>query len=813
MATFPSVFDLNSLNGSNGFTFTGSGALGFSGFALSEAGDFNGDGFDDLVIGANNVEINDDLGVGETYVIFGSADGFDATLTPSDLDGSNGLRIQGLSAGDRSGSSVSSGDFNGDGLSDLIIGAPNADLGNRFDAGQSYVVFGTASGAADIPVSSLNGSNGFIVNGIGIPGILGNDRSGSAVSSLGDFNGDGIDDFAISSPDADPNGVRSAGQSYVVFGNSDGFGAVLNLSDLNGANGFAINGIGEDGLSGFSLSGAGDVNGDGLNDVVIGAPDVDLEGLQAAGQAYVLFGRGASFESSVDLTDLDGSNGFAINGVSAFDDTGFAVSSAGDINADGIDDLIVSAPEGDPGGAIGINSGEVYVVFGASDGFSAAIDLSSLDGSNGFVVNGGLGISGAGESVDAAGDVNGDGIDDLIVGAPDAGTGDAFVVYGSSAGFAAAVELNALNGSNGFAIDGPSGVDGFGTSVSSAGDLNGDGIDDLAVGTSFFSLGAERNSYVIFGQGDGVVVPDVPLVTIAASAAEAGEPDNDGSFTVARTGEPTEALTVTLAVSGTAEGGVDYEAIATTLTFPIGARFVEIPVSVIDDALVEGTETVTLALVEDDSYDLSEESSATVNITSEDVNTPSEPSEFNFVIGTAGENPLFGGDGRDFIVGTNEDNEIFAGASDDFIFGDADETAGGDDSIFADAGNDLVLAGLGNDLVFGGEGNDTLFGDGGDDLIFGGGGTDILAGGTPAGESSGRDVFAVGAGEGTDIVIDFEVGTDAIALLGGLTFEQIYVVQSGADTVVGAFSGGDPLVVVTNVEASSLTSESFLPFA
>ena len=117
-----------------------------------------------------------------------------------------------------------------------------------------------------IQLSSLDGTNGFKINGIAV-----GDRSGTSVSSAGDVNGDGIDDVIIGAYRADLNGAEYAGQSYVVFGSKSGFGASLELSTLNGSNGFAINGIAADDFSGWSVSSAGDVNGDGIGDVIIGA--------------------------------------------------------------------------------------------------------------------------------------------------------------------------------------------------------------------------------------------------------------------------------------------------------------------------------------------------------------------------------------------------------------------------------------------------------------------------------------------------------------------------------------------------------------
>ena len=177
-----------------------------------------------------------------------------------------------------------------------------------------------------------------------------------------------------------------AGQSYVVFGSSSGFSASLDLSSLNGSNGFVINGIDACDFSGVSVSSAGDINGDGIDDLIIGAPDADPNGQEGAGESYVVFGSSSGFSASFDLSDLDGSNGFVINGIDEFDRSGYSVSSAGDINGDGIDDLIIVASACQPQRSVSM-LGEATWYLATVAGFSASLDLSSLDGSNGFVIN------------------------------------------------------------------------------------------------------------------------------------------------------------------------------------------------------------------------------------------------------------------------------------------------------------------------------------------------------------------------------------------------------------------------------------------
>ena len=546
--------DLSMLDGSNGFTVHGIGDGSAIGYSVSSAGDVNGDGYDDLIISGEGNGTT-----GEAFVVYGaSVPGTDGVLALSGLDGSNGFRLNGIDEFDRAGYSVSSaGDVNGDGYDDLIIGAHGAgsmppapgDYDRIAGPGETYVVYGGASAPGSggvLALSALDGSNGFRLDGID-----GGDNAGYSVSSAGDVNGDGYDDLIIGANQADPNGSRS-GETYVVYGGASApdTAGVLALSALDGSNGFRLDGIDRGDRAGYSVSSAGDVNGDGYDDLIIGAYEADPGGNDNAGETYVVYG-GASAPGTdgvLALSALDGSNGFRLDGIDGNDRSGASVSSAGDVNGDGYDDLIIGANQADPGGRD--LAGETYLVYGGASapGSGGVLALSALDGTNGFILNGVDPSDRSSRSVSSAGDVNGDGYDDLIIGAyaadpgGNSGAGESYVVYGgaSAPGTGGVLALSALDGTNGFTLNGINADDRAGISVSAAGDVNGDGYDDLIIGADEADVGVNGNAgetYVVYGGATGT--ESTVAVTAAGTAAVDNFTGNAGadSFTGIATGD------------------------------------------------------------------------------------------------------------------------------------------------------------------------------------------------------------------------------------------------------------------------------------
>lgn len=476
--------------GRGGFVIDGELAQDRAGAALSAAADVDGDGLADVVIGAPAADPHGESS-GRSYVVFGKAD-TGAVALADVAAGDGGFALLGAASYDQAGAAVSGdGDVDGDGRGDVIVGARGADP-NGAASGRSYVVFGKPDGAAIELDAVASGGGGFAIDG-----EVTLDGSGRSVALAGDVNGDGLDDLVVGAYRADPSGYAS-GRCYVVFGKPGG-GTVEASAVVEGNGGFAIDGEGEYDFAGWAVAGGGDVNGDGFADVLIAARDYPSG--QGFGRSYVVFGKADG--ATVSLAAIAaGDGGFALDGESDHGFGGNALQGLGDVDGDGLDDLIIAAYHAGPGAEL---RGRSYVVFGRTDtGLFSLADVG--DGVDGFAIDGEAPGDRSGNAVGAAGDVNGDGRMDIIVGAAEVSAhgvsrGRAYVIYGKADH--ARVDLSAVAmGSGGFAIEGENLGDNAGIAVGGAGDVDGDGLDDILVGAHGVDAGGRVDAgraYVVFG--------------------------------------------------------------------------------------------------------------------------------------------------------------------------------------------------------------------------------------------------------------------------------------------------------------------------
>lgn len=450
--------------------------------------------------------------------------------------GNGGFKITGELDGDQLGmAGAAAGDVNGDGLADLMVGGYAFFSGTP---GAGYVVFGKAD---TTPVSLSEIATGTTSEGYKIRGENGGDVAGHWLDNVGDMNGDGTPDMIINAYFNSSLGEFQNGAAYVVFGKDDG--AVVELAEIasgTSEQGFKIRGESTGDIAGSAIAGAGDINGDGIPDVIVSARYHDSNGAWDSGAVYAVFGKADG--STIDLSTLasgSSSKGFKILGQAASDEAGTDVGRAGDLNGDGLADILLTAHNNDSGGRT--DNGTAYLVFGKPDG--ATIDLDSLDSgptSQGFRIIGEndgdrFGLK---RGIGAMGDVNGDGMSDIIGSAPWADSagrtdnGAVYVVFGQAT-FDDVDLRDVASGMGGFKIIGEDSGDGlYGIPVAPAGDLNGDGLADLLIGTLLNdSEGRTDNgaAYVVFGKRDGETVDLRDVARGIGGFKIIGERDNDNA--------------------------------------------------------------------------------------------------------------------------------------------------------------------------------------------------------------------------------------------------------------------------------------------
>ena len=827
--TGTSNLTLASLDPADGHVFLGfvnpSDSSEFAGFRGVAGGDFNGDGYTDVAVNASEADHGDPDAMdtthtGTTYTVLGRppAARFDLGAPPpgktSRIDADLGSCPGGL-APDLAGDALAHGDFDGNGIRDLVVGDPNTSARSRASSGSVWVILDEAG----LPSFSLCGlgSRGYRIDGAE-PG----DRitaEGDAVA-VGDVNGDAKDDLVIGAQHV----TGGSGRAYVVFG-GQAAGTAVDLAEFPQASnpqGYRIDadpGIAVHEALGQGVAVLGDANSDLRAEVAVGAPGVNT----GAGRVYVVPGKTTGATAA-----LPGAASWVIDG-DVNNNLGRELGAIGDLDGDGIGELL--APTGDGPWVLFGDDGQPTIDLAA--GLSASLGFRILKGAFANTALGGpafgipsiLGdarpdivLTGSGtdsgvalvvagrnasltlarrsvspavlridahkgddvRSVQAVGDVNGDGIGDLALGSPNssppgrAGAGSAFVVH-LKQNNTHPIDLDRL-GFEGRRYDGAAAGEIAGTAVGAPGDLTGDGRPELAIGAP--NTPQQGTVYLIDGRTSDGVAPQ----TTITSAPPASQPTGEVSF----------QFTANEAGS-TFECRLDGGAFATctsprTLSPGEGAH--TFAVRAVDQAAnpdpTPATATFTLTGSGGgggggggngggenppppdadgdgvpDASDQCPQQSAQTATGCPDPQLPAGPTNGDDVLnGDALANTICGLLGNDTINGLGGNDTLFGDLCNDKakLFFDLDlfpaqagtdgndKLNGGDgnDTLFGAGGKDTLRGGKGRDKLFGGDGNDTLAGEDGKDALDGGRGNDKLTGG--------RDVNSYRGGAGNDTV-------------------------------------------------------------
>lgn len=511
-----------------GFRIDGTGSRYVLGIRVSGAGDVNGDGLADMVVSAvPPPESPWDFATGEVYVVFGKR-GYSTV----DLSGSfDGLLIKAVEPESGMVKVSGAGDFNGDGLADIVIGAPNARVNDQIQAGRAYIVFGRRQpGAVDL--NNL-GSGGEIISGAQAYSLL-----GLSVSGAGDVNGDGLSDVLIGAPGA---GVDDEGRAYIVLGRRTVGTTGPSVSVISGNSYFD--------RVGRYVSGAGDVNGDGLSDVIIRGSDI-----------HVIFGTPQP--QYVNTAYLSAERGVTIEEGGGFRSFFFSsVSGLGDINGDGYSDFAVTSPLWN--GELGDEVGTCFIFWGGD--LPPVLDSTAFP-DHGFRLEGTVPNGRACTEIAGAGDFNGDGLAEFIIGTesyyyPEE-EANAFLVNGTTSAITRPLSWIRTYGT---LVRGEAqGGDGAGRRVSAAGDVNGDGLSDFLVSASATDTSNGENSgrvYVVFSDATPPAVSTYRSFALPGNfpVTPVGVPGDGSGFST-----PDSRAWIGFADGQTANGGASQQTVTIT---------------------------------------------------------------------------------------------------------------------------------------------------------------------------------------------------------------------------------------------------------
>ncbi len=441
------------------------------GSSVAAAGDVNGDGYGDIVVGAFYYD-NSQTNEGAVFFYYGSASG--VNTTPVILESNQAEAYFGCSAS-------TAGDVNGDGYSDIIVGAYYYDNGQS-DEGAAFVYHGSASGLGVTPVV--------------LEADQADARFGSSVATAGDVNGDGYSDIIVGAYYHD-NGETNEGAAFLYYGSASGLNTTPVILESNQAYSYF----------GYSVATAGDVNGDGYSDIIVGAYYYD-NGQSDEGAAFVYYGSASGLNSTPLILEADQAMAYFGN----------SVAPAGDLNGDGYSDIIVGAYFYNNGQPM---EGAAFVYYGSASGLNTTP----------LVLESNQTLAYLGFSVGSAGDVNEDGYGDIVVGAyryhnGQSNEGAAFLYYGSAFGLNTTPLILEYNQANAQ----------FGYSVATGGDVNGDGYSDIVIGSPYYDNGQTNEGAAFFYYGSASGLNTTPLIlesnqgyaNLGESVSTAGDLNGDG---------------------------------------------------------------------------------------------------------------------------------------------------------------------------------------------------------------------------------------------------------------------------------------------